>query len=457
MTMGSRSEPGPVPGLSTAGGTDTAARPGRAGGRGTVSRRGFLRIGGGAAALAALPPALTACSGQGGGSGQIRVVGVADQQKPMDELLTEYRRTHPYDRFSTSFAPTDQVQTVVRTQLAGGNAPDVHVLFPGSGSAMSMVELARAGLLTDLGDQKWTEGIPENFDAAYRYEGKTYLYSAGSSVIGAIYNKKVFAAAGLQPPRTWAALLDVCAELKARGVVPIALGAQTPWVTQLITYALVPNAVYAENAGFDREMAAGRATFAGSGWADAMGKYQELQRRGFFNDNPNGTTYEQQTALVASGKAAMAVQVSAVLSNFRAAAASPDDLGMFPFPGGDDPGRLWIPAGIVVGLGVAAHAKNTAKAKELIAFLGQQENIDRWATAVSAIPFKRGPSTRIDPVLDAFLPIIDSNRAVPFMDQSWPNAEVQPAHFVAVQELLAGKTDVRGALGRMDEAYRKKS
>ncbi|MFE1962349.1 extracellular solute-binding protein [Streptomyces sp. NPDC059479] len=445
MTMGSR----------TTGGTDTATGTGT--GTGTVGRRGFLRIGGGAAALAALPPALTACSGSGsGGSGQIRIVGVADQQQPIAELLAEYRKSRPDDRFSTSFAPTDQVQTVVRTQLAGGNAPDVHVLFPGSGSAMSMVELAKAGLLTDLGDQQWTEGIPKNFDAAYRYEGKTYLYSAGSSVIGAIYNKKVFAEAGVRPPRTWAGLLDVCARLKARGVVPIALGTQTAWVTQLITYALVPNAVYAKNAGFDREMAAGRATFAESGWADAMGKYQELQRRGFFNDNPNGTTYEQQTALVAGGKAAMAVQVSAVLANFRAAAASPDDLGMFPFPGGDDPDRLWIPAGIVVGLGVAAHAKNTARAKEFIAFLGQQENIDRWATAVSAIPFKRGPATKIDPVLDEFLPIIDANRAVPFMDQSWPNAEVQPAHFAAVQDMLAGKKDVKGALGQMDKAYGKK-
>jgi len=43
------------------------------------------------------------------------------------------------------------------------------------------------------------------------------------------------------------------------------------------------------------------------------------------------------------------------------------------------------------------------------------------------------------------------------MDQSWPNAEVQPAHFAAVQNLLAGKKDVDGALRQMDEAYGKKS
>ena len=426
-------------------------------GRGTVGRRGFLRIGGGVAAVAALPSVLTACSDSSGSSGKLRIVGVADQQKPIEELLAEYRKSNPDDEFTTSFAPTDQVQTVVRTQLAGGNAPDVHVLYPGSGSAMSMVELAKAGLLADLSAQAWTKDVPENFHAAYRHEDKTYLYSAGSSAIGAIYNKKAFAKAGVQPPKTWAELLDVCAKLKAKGIVPIALGAQTAWVTQMITYALVPNAVYAKTPGFDADMAAGRATFRDSGWADAMGKYQELQRKGFFNDNPNGTTYEQQTSLVASGKAGMAVQVSAVLSNFRQATRTPDDLGMFPFPGGDDPAKLWIPAGIVVGLGVSARTKNGDKAQAFIEFLGKQENLNRWAASVSAIPFKRDASSKIDPVLTDFLPIIDDNRAVPFMDQSWPNAEVQPAHFAAVQNLLAGKTDVDGALGQMDEAYGKKS
>ncbi|MER5358699.1 extracellular solute-binding protein [Streptomyces sp. NPDC002785] len=432
--------------------TGSHSRPGRS----TVGRRGFLRIGGGVAALAALPPALTACSDSSGGSGKLRIVGVADQQKPIEELVALYRKSHT-DEFSTSFAPTDQVQTVVRTQLSGGNAPDVHVLYPGSGSAMSMVELAKAGLLADLSEQAWTKEVPASFHPAYRHKDKTYLYSAGSSVIGAIHNKKVFAEAGVEPPRTWSQLLDVCAKLKAKGVIPIALGAQTPWVTQLITYALVPNAVYAKNPDFDAEMAAGRAHFRGSGWADAMGKYQELQRRGFFNDNPNGTTYEQQTSMVASGKAAMAVQVSAVLANFRQASRSPDDLGMFPFPGGEDAANLWIPAGIVVGLGVCARSKKAAGAKAFIEFLGKQENVNRWAQSVAAIPFKRDASTRIDPALNDFLPVIDDNRAVPFMDQSWPNAEVQPAHFASVQNLLAGKTDVDGALGQMDKAYGKKS
>jgi raffinose/stachyose/melibiose transport system substrate-binding protein len=434
---------------------------GRSGGRfDHLDRRGFLRAAGGFTALAALPAVLAACGGSsgsgssgGGGGKTLRLVGVADQQKPLDALTKLYTQA----KFSTSYAPTDQVQTSLRTQLGAGNAPDVHVVYPGNGSAMSMAQIAQAGLLADLSSQQWTQSIPGNFKPAFQLEGKTFIYSAGSSVIGAIYNKKVFEEAKVEPPKTWSELLDVCAKIKKAGKVPIALGAQTPWVTQLITYALVPSTVYAKNPQFDAQMQAGSTSFAQSGWRDAMNMYLELQKRGFLNDNPNGTTFEQQTSMVATGKAAMAVQVSAVLPDFRKAASNPDDLSMFPFPGADTEADVWIPAGVVVGLGVSARSRNADAAKAFIEFLGKPENTNRWAEAVACIPLKRDANSKIDPVLESFLPLIDANKAVPFMDQAWPNPEVQPTHFAVVQELLGGKTTVEKGLAKMDESYRKKS
>lgn len=413
---------------------------------GKLNRRGFFALTGGVAATAAL----TACGGSGSDD-SLRLVGVADQQKPLDQLTKAYGKV----KFSTSYAPTDQVQTSVRTQLGAGNAPDIHVVYPGNGSAMSMVQISKANLLADLSDQAWTQKIPENFKPAFQNGGKTYIYSAGASVLGAIYNTKVFAEVGVQPPTTWPEFLAVCEKLKQAGKVPVALGAQTPWVTQLITYALVPSTVYAKNPDFDKEMAAGKASFADSGWVDALEMYLDLQKRGYFNDNPNGTTFEQQTSMVATGEAAMAIQVSAVLPDFRKSAASPDDLSMFPVPGADTADAVWIPAGIVVGLGVSARSKKQAEARKFIEFLGEQKNINAWAEAVACVPLVQDASSKIDPVLDPFLPFLDADKAVPFMDQAWPNAEVQPTHFAVVQELLGGKTTIPEALARLDQTYRK--
>jgi raffinose/stachyose/melibiose transport system substrate-binding protein len=428
-----------------------------------VSRAQFFRMMGGLAVAAAAPATLTACSTQtgtttatgGDAAAQLRFVGVADQKAPMDALVAAYKQVKADVTIASSYAPTDQVQTSVRTQLGAGNAPDLHVVYPGNGSAMSMTQIASAGLLADLSAQSWTQTIPEGFKPAFQVDGKTYLYSAGSSVIGAIYNKKVFEEAGVTaPPTTWSEFLDVCEKIKKTGKPPIALGAQTPWVTQLITYALVPSTVYAKDPTFDDKQAAGQTSFADSGWRDAMEMYLELQKRGYFNDNPNGTTFEQQTSMVATGKAGMAIQVSAVLPDFRKAAGTPDDLSMFPLPGADDAAQVWIPAGVVVGLGASAKGKNAAEAAAFIDWLGKQENINAWAKSIAAIPLTQDASSTIDPAVESFLPFTKS-KAVPFMDQRWPNAEVQPTHFAVVQELLAGKSKIDEALKKMDEAYAK--
>jgi ABC-type glycerol-3-phosphate transport system substrate-binding protein len=418
----------------------------------TVSRRRILQLMGGAAAVGTL----AACGGNGGSSssgGTLKVIGVGDQEAGLRKLLDAYKKAHSDFDFNLSFAPADQVQTALRTQLGGGNAPDIHVVYPGNGSAMSMAQLSKANLLTDLSGQSWTQKIPSGFKGAFQNDGKTYIYSPGSSMLGAIYNKKAFATAGVEPPTTWSELLSVCDKLKKKGIVPIALGAQTPWITQLIDYALVPGTVYAKTPDFDDKMIAGNASFADSGWADAMDKYLELQKKGFFNDNPNGTTYEQATSMVATGKAGMAVQVSAVLSAFRAAAPSPDDLGMFPFPATDVAADNWIPAGVVVGIAISAKSKKADQARGFFEYCGRPENLGAWAEAVACVPLYG--DGKVDPALTSFLPSLKDNKAVPFMDQRWPNAEVQPTHFAVVQELLGGKTTVQAALKKMDEAYRK--
>jgi raffinose/stachyose/melibiose transport system substrate-binding protein len=422
----------------------------------SVSRRRLLQLLGGATVTAAASGTLAACGGGGGGSssgGTLKVIGVGDQEAALRKVLDSYKTSHSGFDFNLSVAPTDQVQTALRTQLGGGNAPDVHVVYPGNGSAMSMAQLAKAGLLTDLSSQSWTQKVPSGFKGAFQNDGKTYMFSPGSSMLGAIYNKKAFAAAGVEPPTTWSELLSVCDKLKKKGIVPIAVGAQTPWITQLINYALVPATVYAKTPDFDDKMAAGTASFADSGWVDAMTKYLELQKRGFFNDNPNGTTYEQATSMVATGKAAMAVQVSAVLSAFRAAAPSPDDLSMFPFPATDVVADNWIPAGVVVGIAVSAKSKNADQAKAFLDYCGQQENLNAWAGAVSCVPLYG--DAKVDAALTSFLPSLKANKAVPFMDQRWPNAEVQPTHLAVVQQLLGGKTTVPDALKKMDDAYKK--
>ncbi|MFI5890968.1 ABC transporter substrate-binding protein [Actinoplanes sp. NPDC051513] len=422
-----------------------------------LSRAQFLRMVGGLATGAGAAGLLSACGdgSSGDGSATLTVVGVADEKAPLDLLTKAYTDSGAKVTFKTSYAPTDQVQTSVRTQLNGGNAPDIHVLYPGSGSAMSTGDIGRTpGLLADLSGQSWTSLIPANLKSSFSYDGKVHLFSSGLTVIGVIYNKSVFSAAGVQIPKTYNDLITVCETLKKAGKVPFALGAQTPWVTQLVTYAFVASNVYRDTPDFDDQMLAGKATFLDSGWKQSMTQYMDLRDRGFFNDNPNGTTLEQSTAMVANGQAAMAVQVAPLLPAFRDAAKNKDDISMFPFPSADTEDKVFTWGGANVGIGVHEKSKNKDAALKFIEFLGQQENINKWCEAVAGIPIKRDASSKVDPALESFLPLLDGGRVAP-VGQRWPNAEVQPTHFSVIQELLGKKITVDDALKKMDEVYKK--
>lgn len=240
------------------------------------------------------------------------------------------------------------------------------------------------------------------------------------------------------------------------GKVPIALGNATSWVTQLIDYALVPSTVYAHNPDFDQEMKAGNATFANSGWRDAMEKYLELNDRGFFNKNPLGTSYEQQLQLVANGDAAMAVHVSTSLGQVENY-GEPGQYVVFPFPGNEDPDKLWIPAAAGGSFGINAETENPEGSKELLRVMAEPENMNKAASLQGALPGIPNDQFEIEPALEPMMPFMEEEKTVPFMDQLWPNAEVQQAHFAAVQQLFTGEITIDEALTTMDEAYQKGS
>ena len=392
-----------------------------------------------------------------GGRVTLTLTSITDAKVGWSALIAAYKRFDPSVTIKASYAPTDQLQTALRAQLGAGNAPDLFVSWPGNGSAMAVQQLAPSGLVADISDQAWIQKVPAGIKPLLGSGGKTYMWSPGATPIGIIYNKQVFKQAGISAlPKTWGDLLTDAQKIKAAGKIPFAVGNQTPWVTQLIPYAIAPSTAFAQDPNLAEDMLAHRKTFSNSGWSMVFQRYLELYRRGLFNKSPNGTTYEQTQQLLGSGKAAMVVQVIAAMPPFLAAAKNKSDLGTFPFPAADDAGSLKIPAGVDAGLAASSHSKHLAEAKKFIAWLGRPENMATFSKLTYSIPLVGADPAKIDPLLRPFPPFMAADKTVPFMDQQWPNAKVQPTHFAGIQDLIAGKTDVGGLLKRLDQAYQQK-
>ena len=427
----------------------------------------------GAALLVAAIAALLAACGSGtqdksdngssnasGGGPKVTLTlkSITDAKVAWEPLIAAYKKVDPNVTIDASYAPTDQLQTALRAQLGGGNAPDLFVDWPGNGSAMSVQQLAPVG--ADRGHLRpgVDQAGPRRRQAAARRRRQDVHVVPGRDA-----DRDHLQQAGVQGGRHHRAAEDLeraagrRAEDQGRGQDPASrVGNQTPWVTQLIPYAIAPSTAFTEDPNLAQDMLDSKKTFANSDWHTVYERYLELYKRGLFNKSPNGTTFEQTQQLLGTGKAAMVVQVIAAMPPFLAAAKNKDDIGTFPFPAADSADALKIPAGVDAGIGASAKGKHLAEAKKFIEWLGRPENMAAFSKATYSIPLVGADPAKTDALLKPFAPFMAANKTVPFMDQQWPNAKVQPAHFAGVQDLVAGKTDVGGLLNKLDEAYQQK-
>lgn len=404
------------------------------------------------ACLAAVA-ALTSCSTDSGASGDaLTMTANSTDRVPMDLVVEAFQEQNPDIDVTVTYADTDQLQSTLRTQLSSGTAPDVFTVWPGNGNPAALELLAPGGFLADLSDREFASRIPEGDRPVTEYDGSTYVVPVTYSGIGVIYATEALAGLGAEAPRTWTELIDLCGTAQDEGVDLLALGNQTPWVTQLVTYALAGTTVYAEQPDFDEAMAAGDASFADSGWATAMEKYLEMDEAGCFNDNPLGTSYEASVSSVAQGEAVGLVQVATTLSQVQSEAGD-TELAMFALPATDDADETLMPGSVSAAYGVNADTPRTEEAMAFVDFLASPEGQDIYATEGGTLTALPDEDREIDPALTTLTEFQNDGRTVPFMDQRWPNPRVQQTHFTVIQQLFAGDVTVDEALAEMDAAY----
>lgn len=411
------------------------------------------------AVLAALSLVLAACGGGTDEAGDddptsLTMAVESNSKAAVEEALAAYKKEAPNVTIKPRYASIQDVTTTLYAQIAAGNAPDIFPTFGGSTGGISMANLVEADLAANLAEgphSEWTEDIPDQYRDALGGDKGIYLWNSGLGVIGVVYNEDVLEEHDLALPKTWPELLETCDRLKQAGVVPLALGLQTPWITQLIPYALAPS-IALRDPDAVKEIGKNGVTFSNSGWREIFERYLELNERGCFNDSPNGTTFEQVIEQVAGGKAAMAVLTSAIQPMIEAASKGRAKIGYGPFPATDDPDELLVPAGLSIGFSVSSKSKKQEAARKFLAWLAEPENSERFAKAHGQLPMDLEEGQKVEPAaMQPFVDYIATGRSRPMAGEWWPNEELQPTHFAVVQEMFAGDITVDEALGRMDE------
>lgn len=398
------------------------------------------------AAVAALALSLAACSTTPGGeSSDSSVTFISPWPKnETTGILEQFNAAHPEIDVKVTFRGTDANATI--TQLAAGNAPDVLFANPGSGDAMSIGNLAKAGYITSLNDKPWASEIPESFKSQLTFDDEVYGFPATIQVLGGFYNSETLTSAGLTAPTTWPELLEYCTDASAAGVSGYILPGQTEWMAQLLPLALASTVL--EDAGATD-------SFDTDGWEQVFGLYQEMIDGGCFEADASGVNGDVATEEMTANKGGAIVTVSAATSGFiEASGEGVYSYEAIPATANAEDTRLTVM--LSTSVGINTKAKNPEAANILVDWLASPEGL----SAVAASQFGSVPAiSDAEFPTPTFLSVLSDyeadGRTSPEAGMAWSNPEVRSALIAGAQAMLLGTMTGDDVVASMEDAFQK--
>lgn len=126
------------------------------------------------------------------------------QVKQLNQLIGEYNKSQ--NKYKVSYKVQDEVEKKLLTGIAGGEVPDVIMwdrvqtsVYAKKNALLDMSSLVKKD------DVKMSQFYPETVNEM-KVDGKQYGIPLLVDTRAIFYNKKLLAAAGVQPPKTWSEL-----------------------------------------------------------------------------------------------------------------------------------------------------------------------------------------------------------------------------------------------------------
>lgn len=271
-------------------------------------------------------------------------------------LLAYWAETVPEVQIDYQFIENAQFDSIIDTQLAAGEAPDLIIESPASAR-----KHAKLGYIEDI-SQYYDRYVPAG-TGAYSYDGKLYALPGISWFNGVFYNVDLFKANNIAVPTNFDQWMEACSKFDALGITPIASGCKDYQTMMTTAYAVVTAEYLGKEAGrnFGAQLADGKATFAKT-WTPFMQTWEEMITKGkVYNKDMLGISIDQSIDMFATGKAAM--YCSGPWDTEVIKGKNPNiNMDMFPYYGKDGSDGGWLIGG--PGCGFAVNAKS--KHKDLI-------------------------------------------------------------------------------------------
>lgn len=267
-----------------------------------------------------------------GETGPVTITVAASQNwiKDVDREIAEDFYAETGITIDYQVNPDDQYLQILQTKLNTGEAPDVFMW----GAGLEMLKLPLDKLL-DLSNEPWAAREKEWAKVTTTFDGKLLALNTWSiDGWGFVYNDVIFDTYGLEPPTSYAALLEVCEVLAANGITPIYEIPIDLWHTQLLMNHIAAQA-QERIPDLYEQLNTNQMTFSDvDEFRLALEQIKELADRGYLGETYMSDTWTRATEALGTGNYAMFLGYTSwqmeVLRDYPESGA--ENFKMFPSP-----------------------------------------------------------------------------------------------------------------------------
>lgn len=308
--------------------------------------------------------------------------------------------------------PNDQAPQILKTRLAANDVPDVFALH----AINDLPTYYKAGYVEDLSNQPFVEKILDSVKSAVTIEDKVLAVPLETLNWGYLYNKKIFADLGLEPPATVTEMKAVIETLKKNDITPFQLTYKEVSPPQLFNSLTIGAMVNTDNQDFIDRMNSDKGSYEEIK-TELFGIFDLVSANG--NDRALEVSPADGAAAFAQGETAMWVMgpwyADTILKS------NPDiQIGVAPLPINDNPNATMINMSVSTSLVVATDSKNKELAYDFVNFVLDDNETNDLYKSLKFNPIAKNHTFETYPWVNDALDYIKEGKA--YKDPSMPPA-----------------------------------